>query len=363
MLYLGIDQHSKQITVCVRDEAGDVVRRRQVSTRPEKIQAFFEQLTQMDSDFMAIVEVCGFNDWLIDTLKEVKCGEIVLVHPNKPSKRKTDRLDANKLSESLWTNRERFKNGERLNGLRRVYIASKDVLDSRQLTATRKRLGELLTRVKNRIHRILHRHNLMWEYPTKTFPTKAGRKWLAEVSLPRIDRMEMDILLDQWNLFDEQIAQLQGEIEARAQYHQPGEIISDAELLATAPGLSHYSGLALASRIGPIERFSRPASLSNFFGITPGCRNSGNAKHRPGSITKEGSSIARFHLGQMVVHVLKQDEFIRKWYRKIKARRGSKIARVAVMRRMTTVIWHMLTHKQPYCFGGLPPRPGIASRL
>jgi hypothetical protein len=36
MLYLAIDQHAKQITVCVRKEDGDTVLRRQVSTRSEK---------------------------------------------------------------------------------------------------------------------------------------------------------------------------------------------------------------------------------------------------------------------------------------------------------------------------------------
>ncbi len=39
MLYVAIDQHSKQITVCARNAAGETVLRRQVSTRPEKIQA------------------------------------------------------------------------------------------------------------------------------------------------------------------------------------------------------------------------------------------------------------------------------------------------------------------------------------
>ena len=42
MLYLAIDQHAKQITVCVRNEDGETVLRRQVSTRPEKIEAFFQ---------------------------------------------------------------------------------------------------------------------------------------------------------------------------------------------------------------------------------------------------------------------------------------------------------------------------------
>ena len=73
LLYLGIDQHAKQITVCVRNEEGDTVLRRQVSTRPEKIEAFFGQFTEMDAEFMAILEVCGFNDWLIEELRKWKC--------------------------------------------------------------------------------------------------------------------------------------------------------------------------------------------------------------------------------------------------------------------------------------------------
>ncbi len=103
MLYVAIDQHSKQITVCVRNAAGETVLRRQVSTRPEKIQAFFEKLTQQDSQFMAILEVCGFNDWFIDALRQWKCHEIVLIHPDRPSKRKTDRRDAQKLADLLWS--------------------------------------------------------------------------------------------------------------------------------------------------------------------------------------------------------------------------------------------------------------------
>lgn len=46
MLYLGLDQHAREITISLRDEGGDVVRARKVSTRPEKIQEFFERVTR-----------------------------------------------------------------------------------------------------------------------------------------------------------------------------------------------------------------------------------------------------------------------------------------------------------------------------
>ena len=46
MLYLGIDQHARQITISLRDENGDVLQARQVSTQPEKINEFFQRLTR-----------------------------------------------------------------------------------------------------------------------------------------------------------------------------------------------------------------------------------------------------------------------------------------------------------------------------
>jgi hypothetical protein len=67
----------------------------------------------------------------------------------------------------------------------------------------------------------------------------------------------------------------------------------------TVPGASGYTALALAACIGDIERFPTPRSLPNYWGITPGCKNSGEATKRLDSITKEGSTLARFLLGQL----------------------------------------------------------------
>ena len=356
MLYVGIDQHAKQITVVVRNSDGEDVLRRQVSTRPEKIEEFFEQLLSMDTGFMAIIESCGFNDWLIEELRNRNCSEIVLIHPERPSKKKTDRRDARKLCDLLWLNRQRLAGGQPVHGLRRIYIATQDEKDDRQITALRHGLGRRRTRVVNKIQRILHRHNLMWQYPTKTFQTRAGRKWLEELSLPEMDHFEVDLLLQEWDAIEQQIQRVDAKIQERASRSRLDQVLNSTQILMTAPGVSHYMGLGLSSRIGPIERFPRPRSLANYFGLTPSSRNSGEAKDRLGSITKEGSKLARFFLGQLVMHVLKRDPRMREWYRRIKLRRGSKIARVAVMRRITTIFWHMLTHEEGYTIGGPPPR-------
>jgi transposase len=351
MLYLGIDQHRKQLTVCVRNEEGDVILRRQVSTEWRRVRAFFAGISKEagGDGFVAIVEVCGFNDWLVKLVAQYDCRELIVVQPEKRSKKKTDRRDASALSEILWLNRRRLLAGKRVQGVRRVRLPGQEDGDARQVTELRKRLGQLRTRTINRIKHLLRKHNLEQEYPTKCLDTIRGRKWLAKLELRPIDRLEMDLLLKQWSLWDEQIKQLQAEIGRRQAEHKT------AAVLATIPGCAAYSSLALASRIGQIQRFPRPGSLANYWGLTPGCRNSGEATDRLGSITKQGSRTARFILGQLVMHVLRCDRSMKAWYQRIKKRRGSKIGRVAVMRRLATIIWHMVKYNEPYVIGG-PPR-------
>jgi transposase len=359
MLYLGIDQHRKQLTVSIRNEAGDVVLRRQVSTEWTRIRTFFDEmrrLSEPEGGFMAIVEVCGFNDWLLKMLVEYGCRETVLIQVEKRSKKKTDRRDAHQLSGIIWINRSRLLACQRVEGVRRVQPPCEHDAQDRQITELRKRMGQLRTRTINKIKHLLRKHNLEQEQPAKGLDTKRTRKWLVSLPLCSMDRLEMDMLLEQWRLWDEQMEKLEAEIKRRQ------AINATAAVVATIPGCAAYGSLALAARIGSIERFPRPKSLANYWGLTPGCRNSGDVTDRLGSITKQGSATARFILGQLVMHVLRRDPWMKAWYGRIKKRRGSKIARVAVMRRLATVIWHMLKHNEPYVIGG-PPRRKLSGKL
>lgn len=345
------------LTVCVRDEAGRVIQRRQVSTQPARVLTFFDEIQAASRDekgFAVALEVCGFNDWLILLLEKYACRHIVLIHPDKRSKRKTDRRDANALGEVLWLNRERLATGRKLQGLRRVVIPSEQDQQARELTALRQRTAQRRTRTINQVQNLLRRHNLMWECPTKGFQTVRVSKWLRDMIANRrpemsdADWVTLVHLVEQWKLWDNQLLDAEAQIRGLAAQNPA------VKLLRPVPGINDYSGLALACRIGSIDRFPHPRSLANYFGLTPRCRNSGETTDRLGSITKDGSRIARFILGQLVLHVLKKDGSMRSWYAGIKKRRGSKIARVAVMRRLTTIMWHMLKRQENYIIGGAP---------
>jgi transposase len=295
-----------------------------------------------DEKYVAVVEVCGFHDWLVQWLRrDPRCHRVLVVQPLGRSAVKTDRRDAHALSELLWINRERLLRGERVHGVRTVHQPDDEQQADRRLTQLRDRLVWRRTQTINQVHKILRRNNLEWDRPTKTFQTCGVIRWLRGMRLNAMDRLAMDQLLEQWKLWEEQLLEVDTRIASRFLANR------DAQLLATIPGVNAFIALAIASRIAPIERFPHGRSLANFLGLTPGCRSSGETE-RPGSITKAGSRLVRSLIGQIIVHLLRKDAAVRTWYQRIKRRRGSRIARVAVMRRTAAIMQRMLSKGEPW---------------
>ncbi|WP_437231243.1 hypothetical protein SH661x_002485 [Planctomicrobium sp. SH661] len=62
---------------------------------PEKILELIAQLTrrcaELDEQLIAVVEVCGLNDWLIRMLRDCRCHRVILIQPEERKRCKTDR--------------------------------------------------------------------------------------------------------------------------------------------------------------------------------------------------------------------------------------------------------------------------------
>jgi len=353
MLYLGIDQHKDQLTINLRNERGEVVQKGQIKTIHADIDDFFGKLRKKARKcrgFMAIVEVCGFNDWLLEKLSKAFCDEIVVIQPDNSAVHKTDKRDANALCELLWNNRKRLQGGKRPFGIRRIFPASPEEAQVRQLSNFRQHLITQRTKIINKIKGIINKHNMAQDAPTQKYDTKKYREWIAKVQLPVVDRFEVDINIKTWDVYDKHILAVEAELVKRSETNH-----KDVFRLNAIPGISAMGAITLLSRIGDIKRFKTPDSLANYFGLTPGCHNSAG-KHRVGGITKRGNAIARQVLNFAVIHVLRKDPEMKAWHKKIKSRRGAKTARVAVMRKLATIIWHMLRWDKPYQFRYDPPK-------
>jgi len=363
MLYLAIDQHKNHLTINIRNEHGDVIQKGQVRTNHDDIDEFFNAFAKKarkHRGYMAIVEVCGFNDWLLAKLAKTRCNEIVVIQPDNSAVNKTDKRDADALGALLWNNRKRLQGGQRPNGIKRIFPAAPEDAQVRQLANFRQHLVTQRTRVINKIKGIINKHNMAQDAPTENYATQKFREWIKKVQLPVVDRFEVDTNIQSWELYDKQIDKVEAELVKRSEESKAK--MADVYRLKAIPGISAMGAITLLSRIGDIKRFKNPDALANYFGLTPGCHNTAG-KHRVGGITKRGNAIARQVLNFAVIHVLRKDPAMKEWHKKIKNRKGAKTARVAVMRRLATIIWHMLRWGKPYQFRyDPPPKPATTPK-
>ena len=131
-----------------------------------------------DGGFLAILEICGMNEWLVKMLQEYGCREIVVVQPTERAKQKTDRRDAGELAHLLWVHRGQFLAGKQPLGLRRVQWPTAEEAEDRQLTTLRVVLTRKRTAVLNGIHKLLRKHNLeSRSRPKASRPRRFPRGW------------------------------------------------------------------------------------------------------------------------------------------------------------------------------------------
>ena len=96
------------------------------------------------------------------------------------------------------------------------------------------------------------------------------------------------------------------------------------------------------SVVDEADRFRHAHQLESYIGLVPG-ENSSGSKRRLGAITKEGNSYLRALLVQAAWNILrtKGDDPLKSWATKVAARRGKKVAVVALARRLVGVLWAM----------------------
>jgi len=127
-------------------------------------------------------------------------------------------------------------------------------------------------------------------------------------------------------------------------------------LLMTAPGIGAVTASALVATIDAVERFASAHQFEAYLGLVPGERSSGDLR-RIGPITKAGNRRARWLLVEAAWRILRSKDAagapLRAWARPIVARRGSRIAVVAVARRLAGILYAMWRDGASYDAGKL----------
>lgn len=294
----------------------------------------------LDSEDQVVLEV-GSNAWPIVDLLRTVTGSVVAANPYKTkliaeAQIKNDKVDALALAQLLAAH-----------FICDVWVPDADVRDQRALAGHRATLQRQCTQVKNRLHNVLHRHNL--RCPENSLFSKAGRQWLLSLALPQTDTLQVRHLLRQLDLLEQEWDETDRLI-ARLACQDPR-----VPRLMQMCGIGYYTAYALVAAIGDISRFSAPEKLTSYFGLVPRQYHSGGRAFN-GHITKAGNPLGRWVMTEAARAAVRWDPHWRRVHDRIARRRGSNIATVAVARKMLVVIWHLLTgstiyrHMRPQTF-------------
>jgi transposase len=197
------------------------------------------------------------------------------------------------------------------------------------------------TQAKNRVQAVLAGYNL--NSPVGDLFGVKGREFLYEVTEDLRPAAQW-VIADNLALID----QLNGQVN-RLERSIPltKEQAENIHLLKSMPGVGKVSAMTIMAEIGQIWRFKSAKSLCNWAGLTPRVRKS-DAIVRHGKISKQGSAYLRSAMGQVAMAACR---FSPRWYRvheRLEKRCGKRGAKVAVARRLLTVIYHMLKNNKPY---------------
>ncbi len=325
MRYVGLDAHWRQSTICVLDDRGRKILSRTIKGPWSKV---LEEVAKIRKPFDICFEASTGYGYLFEKL-EGPAHRVVVAHPGQlrlifRSKRKNDRVDAEKLAKLLF-----------LDEVPPVHVPGEDVRAWRRMIGHRRKLVASRIRSKNAVRALLRSQGI--EAP-KGLWTLKGMDWLRTVPMTtELDELQRDILCEQIESLTRMIHRAHKQLDGIARRH-PG-----VQLLMTIPGVGVRTAEAVVAYVDDAKRFHRIKAIGRYFGLVPS-QDSSAGTNRLGHITREGPSIVRYLLTEAAWQGIRRSRRLRAFYDRIL--RGDtgrrKIALVATAHHMLRTMLAML---------------------
>ncbi len=330
MPFAAFDLHKKEIEAVVLNDDGHILHRQRLATTREAILKFARRHLGPTTHFALEATT---NTWPVVEILRPLTASITVSNPLKTraiaeAKVKTDKVDALVLANLL-----------RLNYLPSVWQPDDVTQSLRRSSTERTMLVQDRTRVKNRIHSLLHQRLI--PTPDADLFSPASRQWLAQIELDPAGRRALDLQLRLLDQIQSELQPLEHLLAVQA-WHDPR-----LKLLMTIPGVDTNVATALLGALGNIDRFPSPAQAASYLGLTPSTYQSATKCYH-GKITKQGNSHARFMLVEAAQTASRHPGPLGHFFNKLKRKKGRNIAIVALAHKLVVIAWHMLKNNEPY---------------
>jgi transposase len=299
----------------------------------DKVIAFAKRLGQ---EAEVVIEATG-NTMAVTKLMAPHVKRVLIANPLQVraiahAKVKTDKIDALILAKL-----------HAAGFLPQVWQPDETTERLRRQVARRATIVQARTRLKNRIHAVLSR-NLV-PLPKGDLFSGRGRVWLAKQPLEPDERQAVDSWLEELDRLGVELEQID-QILAKAALGD-----ERARRLMTVAGINLTIAIGLIAAIGDVSRFSSPEKLVSYFGLNPRVRQSGDGHAYHGRISKIGRAHARGLLVEAAWAAAVAPGPLRSFFTRIMRKRGKPIAAVATARKITVIVWHLLSKNEDYAFG------------
>ncbi|MGH7484640.1 MAG: IS110 family transposase [bacterium] len=342
MIIIGVDFHPEfQQIAWVDTESGEFQERR--LAHREDAEKFYRAMAGLK--VRVGMEASGHARWFERLAAELQfelwIGDAAEIRTKRVRKQKTDRQDAQLILRLLLE--DRFP---------QIWVPSWENRDLRQLLWHRHRMVQARTRIMNQLQAVALNEGLRCK---KRLWRESGRQQLESFQLaPWASRRRRD-LLELMDRLNPTIAELTQAIEREV------EKCPEAQRLRTHPGVGALTALAFVLILGKAERFRCGKQVASYLGLVPLEESSGN-RRRLGHITKQGSSMLRFLLVEAAQVTVRSVPEWRSQYFHLAMRRGRKIAKVAMARRLAVRLFWMMRqgwdYEQVKKFGSHAGQPG-----
>src|SRR5271166_3232920 len=343
MIIIGVDFHPEFQQIAVVDMQTGELQERQLK-HPQEAETFYRELAAREVVVRVGMEASGHARWFERLLGELQIelwiGDAAEIRAKRVRKQKTDRQDAQLILKLML--KEDFP---------RIWVPSWENRDLRQLLWHRHRMVQARTRIMNQLQAVALNEGLR----CKKKLWRSERQRLESFPLaPWASRRRQDLLelLDRLN---PSIAELSQAVE------QELEKCPEAQRLSTHPGVGPLTAMAFVLIIGEAERFPCGKQVASYLGLVP-LEDSSGSRRRLGHITKQGSSMLRFLLVEAAQVTVRSLPEWRRRYFHLMMRRGRKIAKVAMARRLAVCLFWMLRqgwdYRQWVEFGSYAGQPG-----
>ena len=269
----------------------------------------------------ATLPALWFERLLAELGHELWVGHAAEIRAQVVRRQKTDTRDAEHLLGLLLANR-----------FPRIWTPSLAERDLRQLLVHRLKLVRVRTALKNQLHALALSQGVCRKRKLWTVKGRAELAGLALLPWASQRRRELLALLDQ---LDAAIQPLERAVAQEAQAR------AEAVRLMTHPGVGPVVSLAYVLTLGPVERFANSRKVVSYLGLNPREHSSGG-RQRLGAISKQGNSLLRWLLVEAAQTAARFDPELRRAYYRLKFRRVSGVAKVAIARRLAVRLYWML---------------------